>query len=273
MSTMAIRTDLFGMSSIPFVKPPAQPFTDPRRATALEQLERFVQYRGFAAIGGHPGNGKTALVRYFTDSLPGPNHRVMYLAMAQFTDHDVLRAVCSLLDIEPCFHKVKTLAAIQQRLQGLGKVHPVLVLDEMQNASAATMEILRVLAADRFDRAKTLSCIMIGTGAFFDKLRLAINESLCQRITLFCVMKELDEPACADYLRWCLDHAGAKQEVFEPDAVKLIHDISGGALRLINTIATQALANASAEQRPVVELHHVRAAQSQCLLPKIELKL
>lgn len=269
----AIRRDLFGLSSTPFARSAHEPFLDQNRRECLEGLQRFLEYRGFAAIAGCPGTGKTALIRHFTGQLHSPSHKIMYLAMAEYSANDLLRAVCSLLDIEASFHKSKTLVAIQNRLQALGRTHPVLVLDEMHNAAASTMEALRLLAADRFDASKTLSCIMLGTEAFFDKLRLTINESLRQRVTFFHVMTALDEAACNEFLRWSLDQAGASQEVFVPDAAKLIHDLSNGVLRLVNTLAAAALANASDRKSPKVELADVRQAQRQCLLPKMELKL
>jgi len=273
MTTPPIRQDLFGLSTVPFLTPPLKPFLDEDRQTCLDALSAFTHYRGFAALSGRPGCGKTALVHYFTQSLHPPSHKIMYLACGDFSGHDLLRAICCQLELEPVRSSSKTLAAIEQRLKDLGALTPILVLDEMQNASNASLELLRLLAASRFDSTRRLCMIMIGTDSFLGKLALAINESLRQRITYFHRLSPLDEAATATYLTHCLNQAGAHHQLIPPEAVKLIHDLSGGALRLINTLALAALAAASREQVPAVTLEHLHQVRTHVLLPKTQFTL
>ena len=49
----------FGLTDPPFTRPPAEPYLDPPRRRALEQLEGLVRRRGFATLVGPPGSGKT----------------------------------------------------------------------------------------------------------------------------------------------------------------------------------------------------------------------
>lgn len=164
------------------------------------------------------------------------------------------------------------MGAIQQRIQDIRPINPVIIFDEMQNASLKSMDLIRMLANDHFDPANTLSSILIGTSEFFDKLRLAINESLCQRITCFHTIGELDERASNDYIRHCLAQASAEQPIFAPPALKLIYDLSGGILRIINKLAASAMAQASEKQNSEVLLDHVQAIKEHVKLPSWKVK-
>ena len=266
MNTPIIRNDLFGVNRTPFLKAPDKPFLDDNRKQCLRQLETFLQTRGFAAIAGRPGNGKTALVRHFTETLHKPSHKVLYVPFSNLSENDLLKDICSRFDVEPPHFKNKTIRAIQKRIADIQPVNPVIVLDEMQNASPRIMDAIRLLANDNFDRGSKISVILIGTNEFFDKLRLAINESLTQRITWFHRLHELNHEGTVDYINYALKSVGAEHEIFEKSAVKLIYDLSGGSIRIINKIAIAAMNSASVRESSAVLLEHVHTAKEQCLL-------
>jgi len=220
----------------------------------------------FAAIAGRPGNGKTALVRYFTETLHKTSHKIIYIPFSNLSENDLLKDICSRLEVEPPHFKNKTIRAIQQRITDVQPQNPVIVLDEMQNATTKVMDAVRLLANDNFDSGSKISVILIGTNEFFDKLRLAINESLTQRITWFHRLNELTLETTRGYLSYCLKEVGAEHEIFEDPAVKLIYDLSGGSIRIINKIALTAMMSASKAESTAVLLEHVHTAKDQCLL-------
>jgi type II secretory pathway predicted ATPase ExeA len=263
-----IRHDLFGLTHTPFITAPPKPYLDDNRKQGLNKLEAFLQTRGFAAIAGRPGNGKTGLVRYFVESRHQPSHKILYIPFCHLSDNDLLRAICMRFDIVVPFGKNKTIAAIQQRIDDIQPVNPIIVFDEMQNALPKSMDVIRMLANNHFERVNKISCILIGTNEFFDKLRLAINESLRQRITCFHIIGELDENATNDYICYCLAQAGAQHQIVEPPAVKLIYDISAGTIRIINKLVAAAMAYASTKESSAVLLDHVQEVTDQCILPK-----
>lgn len=262
-----IRHDLFGLTHTPFLQPPVKPYLDENRELCIQNLTTFLQTRGFAAIAGKPGNGKTAIVQYLVESLHQPSHQIVYVPMCHLSENDLLRLLCMRLEITPPYGRSRMIAAIQVRLNDIQPVNPVIVFDEMQNATTKSMDLIRMLANDHFDPTHTLSCIMIGTSEFFDKLRLAINESLRERITCFHVLESLDEAASADYIRYALAQAGAEQPIFEPSSLKLIYDLSGGVLRVINKLAAAAMVHASEQQSSAIILDHVHAVKEQVKLP------
>jgi type II secretory pathway predicted ATPase ExeA len=268
-----IRTDIFGMNATPFLKAPDKPYLDDNRNQCLQQLGSFLQTRGFAAIAGRPGNGKTALVRYFTENLHKTSHKIIYIPFSNVSENDLLKDICSRLEVEPPHFKNQTIRAIQKRIADIQPINPVIVLDEMQNANSRIMDAVRLLANDNFDAGSKLSVILIGTNEFFDKLRLAINESLTQRITWFHRIQELSHDATVNYITHCLKAVGVEHEIFEKPAIKLIYDLSGGSLRIINKIALTAMSCASSAESSAVLLEHVHTAKDQCLLIAPEVRL
>jgi len=269
-TTPIIRQDLFGLSSVPFIKAPHEPYLDDNRQSCLDKLHGFLQTRGFAAVAGRPGTGKTVLVRHLTETLHQPTHKIAYIPFTHLSENDLLRTLCIRLQIEPPHRKGKAILAIQERIAQLQPANVIIVFDEMQGASLRIMEAVRLLANDNFDLSTRASFILMGTTEFYDQLRLAINESLRQRITCYHLMQELDEPGTVLFLRHCLSKAGAEQEIFEPSAVKLIHDLSEGRPRIISKLALSSLAAASKEQTATVLLAHVHIAKGNCILPKLQ---
>lgn len=265
-----IRHDLFGFASTPFLQPPKTPFLDDQRRECLDNLQAFLRFRGFAAIAGRSGVGKTALLRYFTETLHQPSHKIVYLPFAHLSENDLLKTLCSRLDTQPPFRKSAVIAAIHARIREIHPIHPVLVLDEMQNASNRALDAIRILANEQFETTCPFSCVLIGTAEFFDQLRFAIHESLRQRITYFCHLHELSQQSTGEYLRHCLQQAGAEQTIFAPAAIQLIADASRGSIRLIAQLAATALAIASDDEAIEVTLLHVRKATQQAILPQRE---
>lgn len=266
MKTPLIRQDIFGMNAIPFLHAPETPFLDDNRSQCFKQLNTFLQIRGFAAIAGRPGNGKTAMVRYFTETLHKTSHKIIYIPFSNLSENDLLKDICSRLEVEPPHFKNKTIRAIQQRITDIQPVNPVIVLDEMQNATTKVMDAVRFLANDNFDSGNKLSVILIGTSEFFDKLRLAINESLRQRITWFHRIQELSRDGTADYINHCMKAVGVEHDVFETSAMQLIYDLSRGSIRIINKLALTAMSIASDAESSTILLDHVQAAKDQCML-------
>ena len=267
MATPLIRNDLFGLTHTPFATDPKTPFLDEGRQRHLIKLIEQCQRRGFAAIAGESGTGKTTLARYHTADLHQQSHKIIYVPFVNQSDTDLLKTLCQQLDCIPPHNKRKVIDTIQQRIREIQPVNPVIVFDEMQNATPSAMDTIRLLANDNFDSGSKITCILIGTNEFFAKLRLAINESLRQRITLFCQLRQLDRTAVGNYIEHCLSHVGAEHQIFAPAAIQLIFELSGGSIRLVKQLAINAMTVASAVESANVSLDHVQQAAEYTLLP------
>ena len=266
-----IRNDIFGFTTTPFRKAPAKPYLNESRQKHLQELQAFSARRGIAAIAGDSGTGKTSLTKFFCDSLTKNNNKIIYNPFTNSSDNDLLRSLCTAFDIDPFFHRNKTIAALQQRIRELGSINPIVVLDETQNASHKLLETVRLLTNDEFDSRNYLTLILIGTEDLFRELKKKINESLRQRITLYCRITSLTETESAEYIRHCLAQAGTQQDIFKEESLKYIHDIALGRMRIINNLAAAALEVASRESSPTIELKHIQQAEQICTLPQPEI--
>ena len=157
----AIGHDLFGFEKTPFLTACKKPFLDVPRQKCLEQLNTFLHYRGFAAIAGEPGTGKTTLVGELVKKLNPSANKVIYIPFANFSESDLLRYIATCFGLEPAFRKSKAVADLQDFIKKLQAIDPIIVFDDAQNASPKTLESIRLLANDGFDARKSLSCIMI----------------------------------------------------------------------------------------------------------------
>jgi hypothetical protein len=74
---------------------------------------------------------------------------------------------------------------------------------------------------------------------------------LKQRVSLKCSIKMLSPHDTAEYIRWRLRVAGARDEgLFDTEAIQLTHQFSGGIPRIINNICDNALLTGFSEGSP-----------------------
>lgn len=270
--TTLIRQDLFGLTHMPFINLPAKAYFDEQRRECFNGLARFLEYRGFAAVCGEPGTGKTMLMKLLCESLHQASHKIIYLQFSNLSDSDFFRFLCSEFGLDIPFRKSALIKRLQDYIHNI-KIKPLIIFDEVQNANSKILEALRLLSCDNFDAKRKLCIIFTGTPQFFDQLKLKINESLRQRITFFYKLKELNRTDCREYISHCLKEAGTQVQVFDEQAVNLIFDVSEGRIRLINTIAANAMMEASREEVNLVSIKHVKQAQKNALIPKVEFRI
>ena len=260
----------FGLTDPPFTRPPAEPFLDPLRRQALEQLEGLVRRRGFGALVGPPGSGKTALAHYLCRSLNDNRHRIVYVPFSFLKNGQLVQHLAARMGLTPTRGIAAGLRAVRQHLHSLQPVNPVIVLDEAEQLETDTAHVVRSLLHDRADTAHHCTLILVGTDRLVDqKLRLQVHEPLRQRITLYLRLAPLDRENTTGYIAHHLRAAGARDDLFEPPAVELVHELADGLPRIIGTLAETAMDNAAAGQHSTVALEHVRAAAETVLPPQL----
>src|SRR5262249_44860918 len=127
----------------------------------------------------------------------------------------------------------------------------VLVVDEAHLLPHHLLEEIRLLSNFETNREKLLQIILCGQPELHDVLGQPELRQLKQRVSLKCSIKMLNAHETAEYIRWRLRVAGARDEnLFEPEAIKLIHQFSGGIPRIINNICDNALLTGFSEGSP-----------------------
>src|SRR6185295_2507790 len=216
----------FGLREAPFSPTPDPKFLfqSTRHREALAQLLYGVRERkGFIVLTGEIGTGKTTLLRTLLSRLDADTH-VAYI-------HN------SALEIEGLFELNEFL--IDQHRQGLS---PVLVIDEAQNLSLATLEAVRLLSNFETSSQKLMQILLVGQPELRDKLNVPELRQLKQRIGLRCHIGPLSPEETRLYIRHRLRIAGATDAgIFTDAAIQRIAEYSHGTPRVINIVCDHCL--------------------------------
>ena len=258
----------FGMTRPAFARLPKLPYLDPAREKAVEQLRNLIQRRGFSVLTAPPGCGKTAILHYLSRELSDNHHKVIYVPFSFLEKGQMLSFISAKMGLEIKRGIAGTISAIQKYLQDIQPVNPVIIIDEIEHMDVETTHIIRLIANDRQDTTFHSNVILAGNDSFVEqKLRLQINEPLRQRITLYVRLQPLDHHHSKLYIDHCLSDVGAS-ELFDMQAIQLIHELTNGVPRIINTLAEAAIDLAAELNLRIVTLDHVHEAAASALPPQ-----
>ena len=129
---------------------------------------------------------------------------------------------------------------------------PVLLIDEAQEMSAATLSELRLLASARFDSQPLLCIVLAGDQRLLDNLRREALIPLGSRIRT----RLATEHASREELLACLDHltAGAgNASLMTPELRQTLSDHAAGNYRILTTLAAELLATAAQQELPQLD--------------------
>ena len=245
----------YGLRETPFSPTPDPKFLfqSTRHREALAQLLYGVRERkGFIVLTGEIGTGKTTLLRTLLSRLDADTH-VAYI-------HNSALEIEGLLEYMLQDWGVKSTATthaqrlfelneflIDQHRQGLS---PVLVIDEAQNLSLATLEAVRLLSNFETSSQKLMQILLVGQPELRDKLNTPELRQLKQRIGLRCHIGPLSPEETRLYIRHRLRIAGASDAgIFTDAAIQRITEYSEGIPRVVNIVCDHCLLSGFADSK------------------------
>lgn len=257
----------FGLNEKPFaITPdPRYLFMSERHGEGLAHLLYGVtDSGGFIQLTGEVGTGKTTLVRTLLGQLP-EQVDVALILNPQVTVLEFLRAICVELDVPPPPNQDSPMALVAALNQFLLDAHArgrriILLVDEAQNLSTEVLEQLRLLTNLETARQKLLQIILIGQPELRDVLAQNNLRQLAQRVTGRYHLEPLSVDETSQYISHRLRVAGAVAEVFDDNARREVHRLSGGIPRLINVLCDRALLGAYSRETRTVDRTLVRQA-------------
>lgn len=252
-------TEFFGLRELPFNNTPDPRFfyPTPDHEEALASLIYAVKERkGFVLLTGEVGAGKTLVSRMMLRQL-GTGIAFANLNHAVTSPRELMESLCAEfeLHVDHRAGTTKLVRLLQDYLltQFSQNIPVVLVLDEAQNLPVSAFEQLRMIGNLEADDAKLLQIAIVGQPELRRLFASPQLLQLRQRIFRSFHLPALDRTTMEGYIKHRLSVAGSLDlEVFSPDAMDRIYEISGGLPRLINTTCDNAMLSAySANRRKI----------------------
>ncbi len=244
----------FGLNESPFnVTPdPKFIFFSQKHAEAFSSLIYGIETRkGFIAITGEIGAGKTTICRFLIENLKG-RVKTSLILNPNLSDAQLLAAIVEDFGIEirsrsrkECFDRLNRFL-LNEFYQG---GNAVLIIDEAQDLKPKSLEQVRLLSNLETDKQKLLQIVLVGQPELRQTLTQPSLEQLRQRIGVSYHLKTLNEKETEYYIHHRLKVAGWDEEAafFDSSALQAVFHFSDGIPRLINVLCDRAFLAAYAK--------------------------
>ncbi len=256
----------YGLTGKPFQLNPDPSFYFASRGhkRAFAYLEYgLYQSEGFIVITGEIGAGKTTIVRSLLEQLDPAKVVAAQIVSTQLDADDLLRGVGVAFGLPvSTVNKAVLLASIEAFLCQLATENKraLLVVDEAQNLSPRAMEELRMLSNFQLGDRALLQSFLVGQPELRQLMQSPKMQQLRQRVIASYHLGPMDVTETQAYIEHRLRHVGWKSDPsFAPTCFKLIHDLSGGIPRRINSLCNRLLLAAYLAEKHAIELVDVES--------------
>lgn len=227
---------------------------------------RLGEDRGLGVLTGPPGAGKTAAIRNLCQSLPAPEHRVLYLCDTAVAPLDLYRMLAMELGV-PASHRrsqlwydiKKTLAHV---VDEQGTV-PVVIIDEAQHLSDRFLVDLGGFLNFAFDSRDLLAMWLVGMPPLLRHLRMQQHAALAMRVAVHVHLEPLGRQDFAALVEHAMRAAGATERVLAEPALEMLYRSSRGLARVASKILRAALRLAHDNNQSFVDEHTMQLAVDQ----------
>lgn len=237
-------------------------FLSATHTEALNHLRYGIEQRkGFLAITGEIGCGKTTLCRALLNRLDSRT-KVALILNSVLPETQLLEAIVEDFGITA---EKRTKGALIKKINRflLDQVshgnNAVLIIDEAQNMRASALETVRMLSNLETEKEKLLQIVLVGQPQLKDKLDSPELVQLKQRLAVRFHVRALNRAEVGEYIRHRLSVAGSNGSLaFDDGAVDAVYSYTGGVPRLINILADRALLKGFVKELFAIDGEHVR---------------
>jgi len=261
-------TAFFGFKENPFNLTP-----DPRylylsryHREALDHLLYGInERRGFIAITGGIGTGKTTLCRALLDHLD-PNTKSALIFSSLISDMEMLKTINQEFGIQmgpEAGSKKDYIDALNRFLLDIFSRggNAMLLIDEAQNLSHTALEQIRMLSNLETEKDKLIQVVLVGQPELKGILATPSLRQLNERITVRYELKPVDEADLRGYVTHRISVAGGGGSVdFTTGAFTAIYGYSRGNPRRINAVCDRSLLIAYADESRTINRKTIRKA-------------
>lgn len=251
----------WGARSVPFTDAPeSAPWLTPAWEEALRLLHQTAALRSVMLLSGDNGVGKSALAAYWLQHLETKLYWPVVITQATLSATGVLAVLLHKLGQPATLQRSRNLTALEKALRELGRLTPVVLLDEAQQYPPGALEEVRLLLGLNLSHPPAFALVLLGDLYLQDTLRLQHHRALYSRIALRCQLPSLDPAQCEAYLAHGLRQAGLERPCLSAAALDLLARASSGNPRLLNLLARAAWLAAAASAANTIGPEHVQRA-------------
>lgn len=259
--SLAQAAHAWGAQGVPFSdQPKAELFRTAslERATAL--LNQSAALRSVMLLSGENGVGKSALAGRWLRSLEPKVYFPVCITQASLTGIGVLALFLQKLGKTPKYQRSTNLKLLEEAFAELGRVIPVLLLDEAQNYNTSALEEVRMLLGLNLPEQPAFALILVGDQYLLSALRLRSHRALYSRIAAHVCIEGLKPSELEPYLEHQLRQVAIERPCFEAAALELLASASEGIPRTINLLARAAWIQAAKENALQISASHLQSA-------------
>ncbi len=267
-STLLIYAEHFGLRDRAFslLPDPEYLYWSTEHSRAYSMLEYgLLTNASITVITGEIGSGKTTLIRHLLRNVPG-DFVIGLISNAQGDRGQLLQWILLALGqpVDNNSSYVQLFSQFQDFListYASGK-RTVLIFDEAQNLSVATLEELRMLSNINADKDELLQIVLVGQPQLRDLINRPELEQFSQRVAADFHLPAMTAENVDRYITHRLHVAGATAEIFTPAARQAVFHYSRGIPRLINKLCENALVYAFSDNQLAIDedlIHKVAA--------------
>jgi general secretion pathway protein A len=259
--SLAQAAHAWGAQGVPFSdQPKAELFRTAsiERATAL--LNQSAALRSVMLLSGENGVGKSALAGRWLRSLEPKAYFPVCITQASLTGIGVLALFLQKLGKTPKYQRSANLKLLEEAFAELGRVIPVLLLDEAQNYNTSALEEVRMLLGLNLPEQPAFALILVGDQYLLSALRLRSHRALYSRIAAHVCIESLKPAELEPYLEHQLRQVGIERSCFETATLDLLASASEGIPRTINLLARAAWIEAAKEKALQISAAHLQSA-------------
>ena len=243
--------NFFGLRTKPFNTTPDPDFLylSPGHKQALGSLIYGIkEKKGFIAVTGQVGLGKTTILRSFLNQNRQANQETVYLLNPNLSFTNLLKTLLRELGHTPIegddAEVLEQLHFVLIDKYREGRT-VVLLIDEAQNMPVDTLEHLRMLSNLETPKDKLIQIVLLGQPELDDLLDQYELRQLRQRIAVRAIIQPLSKSESLEYIRHRLDKAGGEgKKIFTHSALALIVQEAKGIPRRLNILCDNALVTA-----------------------------
>ncbi len=238
-------------------------FLSPSHKEALGSVIYGIEQRkGFVAITGEVGVGKTTILRSYLDNADRQGLKIIYVFNANVSFDGLLKTIYRELgltvDTNDVYEMVNQLHVILIEEYRQNQ-NVVLIIDEAQNMPIETLENLRMLSNLETSKDKLIQILLVGQPEFERKLDLHELRQLKQRIAIRCKILPLSPKESLAYIEHRLARASGKRtSVFSKSALNLIVQHARGIPRIINILCDNALITGYGYEKRIISTKIVK---------------